>query len=288
VLEANFANEWARDKVARLPPFGFVQVYCTAAHDVVLARYAERVRSGARHAGHGGGEILAELAETLRENRDGPLDIEGTRFDVVTDRFEDIDLGDIEAAMPENDSDGTPYLVVVTGPPASGKSTIARMLAGELKLPIVTKDVIKERLYETFGSGDDVEARVEAAALAILFSVVASNLAAGMSVLAEGNFDARSDVEPFRELGERFDAQIVQVHLDRETERIVESFVRRAESGRRHPGHGDEPADAEEVREKVESGFWAPLKIRGTLIDADADGDVGAVVERARAVLADV
>lgn len=39
-----------------------------------------------------------------------------------------------------------PLFVVVSGPPASGKSTLAPVLAGELGLPLVAKDTIKEAL----------------------------------------------------------------------------------------------------------------------------------------------
>ncbi len=56
----------------------------------------------------------------------------------------------------------------MTGPPASGKSTIARDLALELRSPFLSKDELKERLYEVLGSGDELEARVDRAALAIL------------------------------------------------------------------------------------------------------------------------
>src|SRR5919108_2292314 len=94
----------------------------------------------------------------------------------------------------------TPLLLVVTGPPATGKTKVARELATRLRLPFIVKDTLKERLYEVFGSGDDVEPAIERAALAILFSVVDSQLTAGVSVAAESNFDARPETEPFRDL----------------------------------------------------------------------------------------
>src|SRR5262249_58176789 len=50
--------------------------------------------------------------------------------------------------------DAPPLLVVVTGPPASGKSRLAEELAESLGLPLVTKDGIKETLFDTLGPGD--------------------------------------------------------------------------------------------------------------------------------------
>ena len=76
------------------------------------------------------------------------------------------------------------------------------------------------------------------------------------------------------------------MHTDAETETLVDTFVRRSVSGRRHPGHGDEPSDAAEVRAKVEAGFWDALAIPGAVIEADVTDDEDAVAERVRAVLA--
>jgi predicted kinase len=174
-------------------------------------------------------------------------------------------------------------LLVVTGPPASGKSGLARDLARALNVPFLSKDEIKERMFEVFGAGDEVGSAVDEAGLSVLFSVAGSNLAAGVSVLVESNFTAESDDAPLRSLVEEHRAEIVQIHCGGEVDELVRSFAERAASGERHAGHDDDPGDAEEVRRKLEQGFWEPLDLPGRLVRIDRDSgtlDVEALATR--------
>jgi predicted kinase len=162
-----------------------------------------------------------------------------------------------------------PTLVVVTGPPASGKSSLARRIAEERRIPFLSKDELKERLYEEIGSDEELQPALDRAALAMVLSVAASNLAAGVDVLVESNFGADTDTAPIRAL----EARIVQIHCGGDTDELVRSFAERSASGGRHPGHRDDPDDAGEVRRKIEAGCWDPLDLPGELIELDMSGD---------------
>ena len=152
-------------------------------------------------------------------------------------------------------------------------------------MPFLSKDEFKERLYEVFGEDDSLEPQIERAALSILFSVAASQLHVGVSVVVESNFDAGRETTPLRRLAETNAARIVQVHLGGPADEVVEAFARRAESGERHPGHGDEPGDAEEVRANLRAGRWEPLDLPGELLKASMHADKRELTTRVRAAL---
>ena len=47
-----------------------------------------------------------------------------------------------------------PLLIVVTGAPCAGKTTLARRIAETFRLPLIAKDDIKESLFDSLGWKD--------------------------------------------------------------------------------------------------------------------------------------
>ena len=80
--------------------------------------------------------------------------------------------------------------------------------------------------------------------------------------------------------------RVVQIHCGGDEATLLARFAERAASGRRHPGHHDEPADAEEVRRDLERGRWDSLDLPGELIEVDLGGavDVPGLARRIRAL----
>jgi predicted kinase len=128
-----------------------------------------------------------------------------------------------------------PALVIVTGPPCSGKSHLAEHLAFELHLPLFTKDSFKETLFDVLGWGDrSWSQRMGKAAVELLYACAATELRVGRSCLLDA-ISAGHGRPGIRAPAPHLPLHPVEVHCRAEVEVLMERFVRRWEAGQRHP-----------------------------------------------------
>ena len=154
--------------------------------------------------------------------------------------------------------------------PAAGKTTLARALSGALGLPLVTKDDIKEELYDALGVGDaEWSQRLGKASYALIFVFCRELLARGNSGIAEANFFAGVDEARFAELPPH---SLVQVHCAAPLDVLLARWESRRD---RHPGHLDRERAAE-LRQRLDEGIHRPLALAGELIEVDTSRPVDA------------
>src|SRR6266571_1278188 len=159
-----------------------------------------------------------------------------------------------------------PLLVLVTGMPASGKTTLARQLGAELGLPVLEKDGFKEELYDALGAGDvEWSQRLGGATYRLLAYAARQLLEAGQPAIIEANFFRGS--EPlFSDLPPH---QLVQLHCIAPLEVLLDRYG--ARTGR-HPGHLDQMRVVE-LRDRHASGANGPLELAGELIEIDTGSE---------------
>ncbi|HSF79983.1 MAG TPA: AAA family ATPase [Anaerolineales bacterium] len=162
-----------------------------------------------------------------------------------------------------------PLLVIVTGPPCTGKTSLGQRLAEDLRLPFINKDGIKELLVERLGWKDRAWSRaLSHASYDILYYLLENLLRSGSSLVVESNFKPANDNPRFNSLHARHRFYPLQVICRAEPAVVMQRCAARAASGERHPGHVDHLMPAEILR-SLEDGDYAALDTGGRVIDVD-------------------
>jgi predicted kinase len=147
--------------------------------------------------------------------------------------------------------------VVVSGPPASGKSTLAPALARELALPLVAKDTIKDALMSALPVADvEASRHIGHGAVAAMLAVAAES---PIGAVIESTFYRSVAAEALGLLP----GALVEVFCRCEQAVADERYRRRA--GTRPAGHFDAARTADElwndeVAEPV-AGGWPVLEV---------------------------
>ena len=178
---------------------------------------------------------------------------------------------------PRHQSSAWPLVLIITGAPASGKTTVGRQLAVALGLPFLSKDLFKEALFDNLGWQDrDWSRRLGGASTALLYRAAEALLEAGQSVALESNFSTSLSTPEFRGLAERYGCRFVQVVCTAPGPVLVERFDRRARSGVRHPGHTD--ADSlGELLPRLLAERWDALDLEGPLFTVDTSDGIAEI-----------
>jgi predicted kinase len=171
-----------------------------------------------------------------------------------------------------------PHVALVSGAPGSGKSTLAHPLAAQLDAALLSKDRIKETLYDALnGSPADLafSRQIGGAAMHVLWTVAATC----PRVVLEANFRPNSNYERQRiaDLG----ATVVEVHCRCPSEEAGRRFRERAAA--QHPAHPLSSLSPDALAE-----YDRPIGM-GPVIEVDTTRPVNidAIVEQVRALWQD-
>lgn len=163
-----------------------------------------------------------------------------------------------------------PVFIIVSGPPASGKSTLAPQVAASLGLPLIAKDTIKDVLMSVLDVPDvDASRQLGRASVHTMLAVAAQS---PIGAVIESNFHrsiARAELEALP-------GHVIELFCRCHADVAWDRYRRRA--GTRHAGHFDNIRSRDElwndeVAEPV-AGPWPLLEV-----DMNVPVDVTAVVQ---------
>jgi len=163
------------------------------------------------------------------------------------------------------------WLIIVTGRPTSGKSTLAAWLGKYLGYPVISKDGIKEMLFDQLGWRDrEWSKALGRASVELMFYYAQAQLEAGRSVILDNAFHPDLASARLREFKQQYEADSLQIICDADSEILYRRFKDRARSGMRHEGHVDWQSE-EELKQNLQHERPLMLDIGGHVLQVDTN-----------------
>ena len=96
-----------------------------------------------------------------------------------------------------------PSLIVVTGRPGAGKTTLAHRMAEKIRCPLISRDEIKEGFVNTTGQGGEPGDEIARGIYVVFFDTIKLLLSHRITMVAEAAFQHKvwaPKLEPLREI----------------------------------------------------------------------------------------
>ena len=144
------------------------------------------------------------------------------------------------------------FMIIVTGAPGTGKTTLSKKLSERYSIPLVAKDEIKELLFDSLGIGDrQWSLQLSKASYNLLFNFIAKLHMTNNPFIVEGNFYNGEATQNFLKPKPNTDFKVLQIQCYTEPETLYERYKARDNSCERHQGHIHQLPEFNEYKTKV-------------------------------------
>lgn len=160
-------------------------------------------------------------------------------------------------------------VIIISGPPGAGKSTIAKKIAKVFNLPVVSCDPIREFLYDTFGYTDLLTfKRDRKASFGLMFLIIKLLLKSSQSFIIDSAFALSENREKIEKLYKKNKFDCLQINLKAEGIVLWARYQNRILSGKKHPAYLYH-FRLNHLRRVARRGFTVPPRINGKILPID-------------------
>ena len=128
-------------------------------------------------------------------------------------------------------------LIIVAGLPASGKSSFAEYASHALHIPLISKDSIKEVLFDYIGfKNHDEKTALNNASLFVMLYAACQILKEDQDIILENNFENNA-LDPLMTIISENKCNVISILFTGKMETLYKRYVERNCSPGRHRGH---------------------------------------------------
>lgn len=163
-----------------------------------------------------------------------------------------------------------PLLILLSGLPASGKSTIGNIISQKFNFPLIEKDMIKEILADSmhqFSKEDSI--KFGKASRVLSYKIIEKLLTRNISCILEGNFYPERDDNLFKIIQSKSNCIILQILIKTEKKVLINRFKNRFINGERHKIHLEHHMPLGVFTNELSREILPELSVDSKIIEAD-------------------